>query len=191
MDRESADRESDELTLVEASRVNSPSGPIVVSVCVTCKTADGGTVVGPDMFECGQGRDRPIRSRAGAAGAMPQRLQAARDGRRDKPGRLHVPVRRSANRERHCGAGAFVKSYHNSDYGLVPWRERAEVLRKGMVARVPPLRWSPDDGARRNDGARHHAGAGRCALRQIRLCRKTDRRQRTGADLSRHRDRWR
>ena len=41
---------------------------------------------------------------------------------------------------------SFVKSYRNSDYGLVPWRERAEVLRKGMVARVPPMRWSPDDG---------------------------------------------
>jgi predicted metal-binding protein len=41
---------------------------------------------------------------------------------------------------------SFIKSYQKSDYGLVPWRERAEVLRKGMLARVPPLRWSPDDG---------------------------------------------
>jgi predicted metal-binding protein len=41
---------------------------------------------------------------------------------------------------------SFVQSYQQSDYGLVPWRERADVLRKGMVARVPPLRWSPEDG---------------------------------------------
>jgi predicted metal-binding protein len=41
---------------------------------------------------------------------------------------------------------SFVESYQKADYGLVPWRERAEVLRKGMVARVPPLRWSPEDG---------------------------------------------
>jgi predicted metal-binding protein len=41
---------------------------------------------------------------------------------------------------------SFVASYRTSDYGLVPWRERAEVLRKGMVARVPPMAWSPDDG---------------------------------------------
>ena len=41
---------------------------------------------------------------------------------------------------------SFVQSYRKSDFGLVPWRERAEVLRKGMVARVPPMRWSPDDG---------------------------------------------
>jgi len=43
---------------------------------------------------------------------------------------------------------SFVKSYQKSDYGLVPWRERAEVLRKGMLARVcRRLRWSPDDGS--------------------------------------------
>jgi predicted metal-binding protein len=42
---------------------------------------------------------------------------------------------------------SFVKSYQKSDYGLVPWRERAEALRKGMVARVPPMRWSPADGS--------------------------------------------
>jgi predicted metal-binding protein len=41
---------------------------------------------------------------------------------------------------------SFVQSYRTSDYGLVPWRERAQVLRKGMIARVPPLVWSPDDG---------------------------------------------
>ena len=41
---------------------------------------------------------------------------------------------------------AFVQSYQKSDYGLVPWRERAEVLRKGMLARVPPMAWSPEDG---------------------------------------------
>ena len=39
MDRESANPESAELALVEAVRANSPSAPIVVSVCVTCKTA--------------------------------------------------------------------------------------------------------------------------------------------------------
>lgn len=41
---------------------------------------------------------------------------------------------------------AFVQSYQKSGYGLVPWRERAEVLRKGMIARVPPMAWSPGDG---------------------------------------------
>ena len=50
MDRENAGRNSADLALVEAARVKAPNGPIVVSVCVTCKTADSGAVVGPDMF---------------------------------------------------------------------------------------------------------------------------------------------
>ena len=42
---------------------------------------------------------------------------------------------------------SFVESYRRSTYGLVPWRERAEILREGMVARLPPVRWSPKDGS--------------------------------------------
>ena len=72
----------------------------------------------------------------------------------------------------------------------MPWRERAEVLRKGMVARVPPMRWSPDDGQRAEmtalattlvlGGAR----SGKSAFAEQLIVR-----QRTGADLPRHRDR--
>ena len=40
----------------------------------------------------------------------------------------------------------FVKAYRTSNFGLVPWRARAEVLRKGMIARLPPAIWSPDNG---------------------------------------------
>jgi predicted metal-binding protein len=34
-----------------------------------------------------------------------------------------------------------------AEHGFVPWKERPEVLRKGIVARVPPPGWSPDDGS--------------------------------------------
>ena len=44
MDRKSTNRESADLALVVPSRANVPDGPTVVSVCVTCKTADGGIV---------------------------------------------------------------------------------------------------------------------------------------------------
>ena len=40
----------------------------------------------------------------------------------------------------------FAVSYARSDYGLVPWRERAQVLRRGMIARIPPAIWSPENG---------------------------------------------
>jgi predicted metal-binding protein len=41
---------------------------------------------------------------------------------------------------------AFVKSYRNSDYGFVPWAARPELLRSRLVARIPSVLWSPQDG---------------------------------------------
>jgi predicted metal-binding protein len=53
MDRESADVASSD-SRAEPLQPNLaaylPNVPVIVSVCTTCKTADGGTVVGPDMF---------------------------------------------------------------------------------------------------------------------------------------------
>lgn len=146
MDRESADPESDQLTLVEAARANSPSAPIVVSVCVTCKTADGGIVVGPDMFES-------VKAALGSSDRVQVRpVQCLSVCKRPATVAVTSPDGYTflfGDLQTESGTAAlvsFVKSYRNSDYGLVPWRERAEVLRKGMVARVPPMRWSPDDG---------------------------------------------
>ena len=39
----------------------------------------------------------------------------------------------------------FVKTYLEADYGRVPWEEWPQVLRTGLVARVPPPSW-PDEG---------------------------------------------
>src|SRR5882757_11552765 len=146
MDRESADPESAELALVEAACANSPRTPIVVSVCVTCKTADSGTVVGPDMLES-------VKAAIGASDRVQVRpVQCLSVCRR--PATVAVTSADGytflfGDLQTDSGTAAlvsFVKSYQKSDYGLVPWRERADVLRKGMVARVPPMRWSPDDG---------------------------------------------
>ena len=147
MDRENADRESADVALVEAARANAPSGPIVVNVCVTCKTADSGTVVGPDMLESVKAAIGPsdhVRVRAVQCLSVCKRpatvAVTSADGYTFLFGDLQTESGTAA-------LVSFVKSYQNSDYGLVPWRERADVLRKGMVARVPPMRWSPDDGS--------------------------------------------
>jgi predicted metal-binding protein len=147
MDRDRADRDSADVALMEAARVHAPSGSTLVSVCITCKTADGGAVVGPEMFEsvkaafCASDRVqvRPVQCLSVCKRPATVAVTSA-DGYTFLFGDLQT------------GSGtaallSFVKSYQNSDYGLVPWRERADVLRKGMVARVPPLRWSPDDGS--------------------------------------------
>jgi len=41
---------------------------------------------------------------------------------------------------------AMAQTCAVSPYGFVPWKDRPEALRKGIIARVPPPGWSPDDG---------------------------------------------
>src|SRR3954468_11210069 len=146
MDRENANRDPAELALIEPPRVHAPSGPTLVSVCITCKTADGGTVVGPDMFESVKAaleasddvQVRPVQCLSVCKRPATVAVSSA-DGYTFLFGDLETESGTAALK-------SFVTSYQASDYGLVPWRERAEVLRKGMVARVPPMAWSPDDG---------------------------------------------
>ena len=151
MDRESAEEHSSDSTLVELRQLspsaNPPGGPVIVSVCTTCKTADGATVVGPEMFavvRAALGEDDP--------GVVVRPVQCLSVCKRPATVAVTSPDGYTflfGDLQTESGTAAltsFVKSYQKSDYGLVPWRERAEVLRKGMLARVPPMRWSPDDG---------------------------------------------
>ena len=135
------------MTLVETARGHAPSSPTVVSVCITCKTADGGIAVGPDMFEsvkAALGSSRHVQVRPVQCLSVCKRpttvAVSSADGYTFLFGDLQTESGTAA-------LVSFVNSYQKSDYGLVPWRERADVLRKGMVARVPPLRWSPVDGS--------------------------------------------
>ncbi len=41
---------------------------------------------------------------------------------------------------------AMAEACALADFGFVPWKERPEALRSGIIARVPPPNWSPDDG---------------------------------------------
>ena len=41
---------------------------------------------------------------------------------------------------------AFALSYSMGDYGFVPWAARPELLRSRLVARIPSVKWSPEDG---------------------------------------------
>jgi predicted metal-binding protein len=121
-------------------------GPVLVSVCVTCKTADGSAVVGPGMYAA-------VKAAIDAdANVMVRPVQCLSVCKRPATVAVSSPDGYTflfGDLETESGTAAlksFVQSYRKSDYGLVPWRERADVLRKGMVARVPPAAWSPDDG---------------------------------------------
>jgi predicted metal-binding protein len=150
MDRESLDDHPSDSRLEPLQSnlpANLPENPVIVSVCTTCKTADGATVVGPDMFAA-------VRAALGEdeSGVVVRPVQCLSVCKRPATVAVTSPDGYTflfGDLQTESGTAAlksFVKSYQKSDYGLVPWRERAEVLRKGMVARVPPLRWSPEDG---------------------------------------------
>lgn len=124
---------------------DAPAQPVIVSVCVTCKTTDT-SLDGPTMYaavksaigERDDVRIRPVQCLSVCKRPATVAITSP-DGYTFLFGDLQADTGAAA-------LASFVRSYQNSDYGLVPWRERAEVLRKGMVARVPPIRWSPDDG---------------------------------------------
>jgi predicted metal-binding protein len=127
-------------------------GAVTISVCITCKTADG-SVVGPAMLAAVKaaidGLDTHVTVRPVQCLSVCKRpatvAVSSEGGYTFLFGDLETESGTAA-------ITAFVQSYRKSDFGLVPWRERAEVLRKGMIARVPPLVWSPDDGRPPNSG---------------------------------------
>ncbi|NVN85980.1 MAG: DUF1636 domain-containing protein [Rhodopseudomonas sp.] len=146
MDRDCPDETSTELTPIDPRR-DPPAGAVVVSVCTTCKSADGKTIVGPQMIDA-------IKAGLDAAdpGVVVRPVQCLSVCKRPATVAVSSPDGYTflfGDLETDSGSAAllaFVRSYQQSNYGLVPWRDRAQVLRKGMVARLPPARWSPDDG---------------------------------------------
>jgi predicted metal-binding protein len=117
----------------------------LISVCTTCKSADGGAGIGPALFDALAAAisDRAVAVRRvqclGVCNRPATVAVSSADGYTFLFGDLEVDSGTAA-------LASFVQYYRDAAYGLVPWRERAEVLRKGMIARLPPASWSPDDG---------------------------------------------
>ena len=120
---------------------------VVVSVCTTCKTQDADAiVVGPALLAAVRKVVSP------GDGVVVRAVQCLGVCKRPTTAAVSGPDRYTfvfADLQPADGAAAlrdFALSYARSDYGLVPWRERAQVLRRGMIARIPPAIWSPDNG---------------------------------------------
>ena len=120
---------------------------VVVSVCTTCKTQDtAAAVVGPELLATLREVVTP------GEGIAVRAVQCLGVCKRPTTAAVSGPDRYTfvfADLQPAEGATAlrdFAISYTRSDYGLVPWRERAQVLRRGMIARIPPAIWSPDNG---------------------------------------------
>lgn len=126
----------------------SSGAPVLISICTTCKAPS------PDQPAPGQDLLERTRQAIGPTeGVTVRAVQCL--GVCKRPATVSVT---SDNRytfifgdlpadEGAAALAAFAVAYPKADYGLVPWRERAQVLRKGMVARIPPAIWSPEDGS--------------------------------------------
>jgi predicted metal-binding protein len=136
------DTETDHQTLAPA-RLDE----VAISVCVTCKvSAESNGPTGPDLLAATRaalGDTKGIAVRAvqclGVCKRPATAAVSAPDGYTFVFGDLQVDSGAAA-------LASFARSYRQARFGLVPWRDRAEVLRRGLVARIPPLAWSPDDG---------------------------------------------
>lgn len=119
-----------------------------VSVCVSCRGTDGRTSCpGNDLIaalrtafapEDGDVTVRPVQC-LGVCKRQTTVAVTAPDGYTFLVGDLDVTTGAAA-------LAVFVRAYRQSGYGMVPWQERPEVLRRRLIARVPPASWSPPDG---------------------------------------------
>jgi len=132
---------------IVGTQTDATDTPVVISVCTTCKTqGTAAEVVGPQLLAA----LRTIVS--GDNGIAARAVQCLGVCKRPTTAAVSGPDRYTfvfADLQPADGATAlrdFAVSYARSDYGLVPWRERAQVLRRGMIARIPPAIWSPEHG---------------------------------------------
>ena len=125
-----------------------PLGPVVVSVCTTCRLAsDEATRIGARMLEA----MRPV-VQAHAPDVKVRAVQCL--GVCKRPATIAVSAADGytfvfGDLEPDSGAAAvaaFAVSYSKGDYGFIPWAERPELLRSRLVARIPSVKWSPEDG---------------------------------------------
>ncbi|WP_245258306.1 DUF1636 domain-containing protein [Rhodopseudomonas palustris] len=122
-----------------------PTGPVMISVCTSCKASDGGNAGAPllDAIRAALGAAADLQVRPVQCLGVCKRPATVAVSSADGYSFLFGDLLPDSGAE---AVAAFAAAYRDSDFGLVPWRQRAEVLRKGMVARLPPLRWSPADG---------------------------------------------
>ena len=134
-------------TSSEAQADRKPGDPVIVSVCLTCKSAQDETVRhGPVLIE-------RLRVALADDPVVVRPVQCLGVCKRPTTVAVSAPEGFTfvfGDLEPEAGPAAiatFARSYRAAEYGFVPWRQRPEILRRGLVARLPPAAWSPDDGS--------------------------------------------
>ncbi|NNM71793.1 DUF1636 family protein [Enterovirga aerilata] len=123
--------------------------PVVISVCVSCRPPDGGDGSPGDALLAalrmaqarGEARDvliRPVQCLSVCK--RPCTIALSRpDGYTYVFGDLDPAIHADAVLE--C-----AESYAAQEHGYLLWRERPGPLRRGIVARIPPMTWTTEDG---------------------------------------------
>jgi predicted metal-binding protein len=135
------------MTAIAVTR-DRPAGPVVITVCTSCRPAGSALDQAPGRVL----------------------LEAVRAACADADGVEVRPTQCLSVCTRVCSAslsseGGYTFVYGDLDaehdapalallatacrdaaHGFVPWKNRPETLRKGMIARIPPPGWSPADG---------------------------------------------
>ncbi len=146
MDREQSRPDLSGLLTDTEAAPNAPRALTVISVCTICKSGEAGAP-GPlllhELRKTIAENNGDVRVRAAQCLGVckrPATVAVSSDGG-------YTFVFGDLSPEAGADAlAAFVRAYRKSSYGLVPWRQRAEILRKGMIARIPPANWPPEDG---------------------------------------------
>jgi predicted metal-binding protein len=138
---------SDRVPAVDSETPPGPKpGPVLISVCISCRAKDNGSCSGNELIAALRAELRD------AVDVAVRPVQCLSVCKRPATVAVNAPDGYTflfGDLDASSGAAAlaqFVRSYRATDYGFVPWRERPEMLRRGLVARLPPAAWSPDDG---------------------------------------------
>ena len=123
---------------------NEVNAGVVVSVCTTCKPAEGDAAIGQTLLDAtrtaidGAATVRAVQC-LGVCKRPATVAVSAPDGYTFVFGDLDPQTGPEA-------IASFVRSYRGYEHGFVPWSQRPELLRSRLVARIPSPGWSPDDG---------------------------------------------
>jgi predicted metal-binding protein len=130
--------------------MSNPNGaPVIVTICSTCRSESTSreTAEGLSLLAAAQ------RAADGADGVMVRASQCLSVCKRICTASISGEGRYTylfGDLDPAADAPALIAmaaACRDAPHGFVPWKLRPEPLRKGIVARVPPPDWSPEDGS--------------------------------------------
>lgn len=125
------------------------NSPVIITVCTTCRTAgvERENAPGKSLFSAIQtaaAAEPDVVVRPTQCLSVCKRVCTASISGEGK----YTFVLGDLDPEKDAAAiVTLAKACAEADHGFVPWKKRPESIRSGIIARVPPPGWSPDDGS--------------------------------------------